>query len=292
MHKALNSAIFCILASFLATMAMGQELETPKESPYNENSYDRFLWGFRAGINATTPHFEDADARKALGAETSIGWTIGAVGQFKLTNRWAFQSELGYSKKVSSFSFDTDGSVNRMSMDFIDISLLLRRRFWFSWGKDIRSDVFVGIGPNINYMLGASGTSIAVDGQSYPYNIVIDGTPDANFNNLYLNGVNRWLFGIDIGVGINAPISPKQKVFVEFRASLGQTNLGSESSSVYINQAGFNGSMFQQNLLKSNLKTFSITAAYTFTFNYAKSHMGKSTKDSMVKKRKPKRRKR
>lgn len=271
---------------------MGQELETSKENPFDEKSYDRFLWGIRGGLNVTTPHFEYADARQALGAQSSLGWTLGAVGQFKLTNRWAFQSEIGYSKKVSSFSFDSDGSVNKMSMDFVDISLLLRRRFMFTWGKNIHSDVFFGVGPNINYWFGAQGTGVSSTGEAYDYNIVIDGTPDANFQNLYLNGVNRWLFGIDLGVGINAPITPKQKIFLEFRASLGQTNLGSNSSSVYINQAGFNGSMFQQNLLKSNLKTFSITAAYTFSFNYAKSHMGKSTKDKMIKKRKTKRRKR
>jgi len=292
MLKPLNSAILCFVTSFLPLLVMGQELETSKENPFDEKSYDRFLWGIRGGLNVTTPHFEYADARQALGAQSSLGWTLGAVGQFKLTNRWAFQSEIGYSKKVSSFTFDSDGSVNKMSMDFVDISLLLRRRFMFTWGKSIHSDVFIGIGPNINYWFGAQGTGVSSTGESYDYNIVIDGTPDANFQNLYLNGVNRWLFGIDLGVGINAPITPKQKIFLEFRASLGQTNLGSNSSSVYINQAGFNGSMFQQNLLKSNLKTFSITAAYTFSFNYAKSHMGKSTKDKMIKKRKTKRRKR
>lgn len=292
MLKPLNSAFFCIAAIFLPLLAMGQELETSKESPFDEKSYERFLWGFRGGLNFTTPHFEYADARQALGAQTSLGWTLGAVGQFKLTNRWAFQAEAGYTKKIMSFTFDSDGSINKMSMDFIDVSLLLRRRFMFTWGKDIRSDVFVGIGPNINYWFGAKGTGVSATGESYDYNIVMDGTPDANFNNLYLNGINRWLFGIDLGVGINAPITPKQKVFVEFRATLGQTNLGDASSTVFINQAGFNGSMFQQNLLKANLKTFSVTAAYTFSFNYAKSHMGKSTKDKMIKKRKskPKRR--
>lgn len=292
MFNALNSLIFCIVTTFLTVVTVvGQELETPKESPFDVHSYDKFIWGFRAGLNVTTPHFEDPDARKALDGQPTIGWTIGALGQFKLTNRYAFQAELGYSKKTSRFTYDGGASENRMDMDFIDLSLLLRRRYMFEWGKNIRSDVFIGVGPNINYWLSAQGTFNNPSG-STPYNIIMDGTPDANYNNMYLNGVNRWLFGIDLGVGINAPITAHQKIFIEFRATLGQTNLGGSGSEAFINLVGFNGSTFQQNLLKSNLKTFSITAAYTFSTNYVESKMGRSNKDNMIKKRKTKRRKR
>ncbi|MBL7852378.1 MAG: PorT family protein [Cyclobacteriaceae bacterium] len=291
MFKTLNSAIFCFVTSVLPALVMGQELETPKETPFAAKSYEKFLWGFRAGINVTTPHFEDPDARSVLNGLPTVGWTVGGVAQFKLSERYAFQTEVGYTRKTSRFTFDADNSENRMDMDFLDISLLLRRRFYFSWGKDIHSDVFIGVGPNINYWFGASGTITTFSGET-PYNIVIDGTPDANYNNMYFNGVNSWLYGIDIGVGINAPISARQKVFVEFRATLGQTNLGEPSGTAFINLVGFNGSTFQQNLLKQNLKTFSITASYTFAFNYLESKMGHSTKDKMIKKRKTSKRKR
>lgn len=291
MFKVLNSAILCIVTSFLPTLVTGQELETPKESPFDAKSYEKFLWGIRGGLNVTTPHFEDADAQAAFTSLPTLGWTLGAVAQFKLTNRYAFQAEVGYSRKSSRFTFDTDGSENRLDMDFVDISLLLRRRLNFEWGKNIRSDLFIGVGPNINYWLGASGSITTYSGET-PYNVVIDGVPDANYNNMYFNGVNQWLFGIDLGVGINAPISPKQKIYVEFRASLGQTNLGRSSSTSSINLVGFGGSLLQENLLKQNLKTFSITAAYTFSLNYLESKMGHSTKEKMIKKRKPAKRKR
>lgn len=289
--KATISSILGIIATFLPVLVVGQEIETPKESPFDVHSYEKFLWGIRAGFNVTTPHFEDADARDELHSQTTLGYTIGAVAQFKLTNRYAFQAEVGYSRKTHRFTFEPDLSENRMDMDIIDMSLLLRRRFMVEWGKSIRSDIFIGVGPNINYWMDATGLITTSAGES-PYNIVFDGVPDANYNNMYLNGINRWLFGIDIGAGINFPITPKQKVFVELRASLGQTNLGGSSSSAFINLIGFGGSAFQENLLKSNLKSFSITAAYTFSLNYMQSKMGRSSKDKMEKRKKPAKRKR
>lgn len=291
MFKTLNSAIFCIVTSVLPALVLGQDLETPKESPFAAKSYEKFLWGFRAGLNVTTPHFEDPDARNVLNGLPTVGWTIGGVAQFKLSERYAFQSEVGYTRKTSRFTFDADHSENRLDMDFVDISLLLRRRFVFTWGKDIHSDVFIGAGPNINYWFGASGMITTFSGET-PYDVVIDGVPDANYNNMYLNGVNSWLYGIDLGVGINAPITAHQKLFIEFRATLGQTNLGEPSGTAFTNLVGFNGSTFQQNFLKQNLKSFSITASYTFSFNYLESRMGHSTKEKMIKKRKPAKRKR
>ena len=292
MLKILNSTFLALVTSLLPLLTLAQEPET-KTSPFSALSYEKFLWGFRAGLNVTTPHFDDPDVRKLLDAQPSLGWTLGAVAQVKLTERYAFQAELGYTNKTSRFLYDNGGAENKMAMDFLDMSLLLRRRFNLNWGKSIHSDIFIGVGPNINYWLSAQGTLTTIDVEpAFDYNVVMDGTPDANYSNMYLNGVNRWLFGIDLGVGINAPISARQKIFLEFRATLGQTNLGTSSSTSFMNIVAFNGSTFQQNLLQQNLKTFSITAAYTFSFNYLESKKGHSTKDRLVKKKKPAKRKR
>lgn len=287
MSQTLNSTIFYLVTSFLPVLVQGQEVKEPKQSPFSAKSYEKFSWGFRGGINMTTPHFEDVDARKSLDAKPSIGWTIGALAQFKLTNQYSFQTEVGFTQKTSRFLYEQGTKENEMTLHFTDISLLLRRKIKFEWGKNIQSDFIISFGPNINYWIDAKGKMGSVDGSPTEYEVVMDGTPDANYNNMYLNGVNRWLFGIDLGIGVNAPITSKQKVYVEFRASLGQTNLGTSTSTSSINLIGFDGSDFQENLLKANLKTFSITAAYTFSFNYFESKTGHSTKDKL---NKPKRR--
>lgn len=290
MFKMLNSTILCLVTSFLPVLVGAQEVEKAKESPFAAKSYEKFAWGFRAGLNMTTPHFADVDARKSLDAQPTLGWTVGAVGQFKLTDRYAFQTEVGFSQKTSRFVYDQGVNENTMVMHFVDMSLLLRRRFNFEWGKKIQSDFIVSIGPNITYWLNAKGSIASGDGTPFEYEVVMEGTPDANYNNMYLNGVNRWLFGVDLGIGANAPITSKQKIYVEVRATLGQTNLGTNGSTSFMNLIGFGGSDFQENLLKANLKTFSITAVYTFSYNFFESKTGHSTKDKLMKK-KPNRKK-
>lgn len=284
----------CFVTILLPFLAQTQDEEASKANPFEAKSYEKFAWGFRAGLNMTTPHFADVDARKSLDAQPTLGWTIGILTQFKLTDRYAFQTEVGYSQKTSRFLFDKGNGENEMVMHFVDMSLLLRRRFAFEWGKNIQSDFIISVGPNVNYWVNARGKITTGGGSPFEYNVVMDGTSDANYNNMYLNGVNRWLFGIDLGIGVNAPITSKQKIYVEFRGTLGQTNLGTNSSTSFINLIGFGGSDFQQNFLKANLKTFSVTAAYTLSYNYFESKTGHSTKDNLLKKksnRKKKRRK-
>ncbi|MDZ4715662.1 MAG: porin family protein [Cytophagales bacterium] len=281
MFKILNSVILCVVTNLAPFLGLGQDHVKPKFSPFSAKAYDKISWGFRAGISMTTPHFADVDARKILDAQPTLGWTAGALVQFKLNAKYAFQTEFGYSQKTSVFIYDQGFSRNEMVMNFVDASMLLRRKIPFEWGKEIESEFIISIGPNVNYWLDAKGNMKSGDGAGLDYTVVFDEVPDANYNNLYLNGINRALFGIELGIGVNAPITARQKVYVEFRATLGQTNLGTTKSTSYIDIVGFGGSTFQEHLLKSNLKTFSISAAYTFSYNYFNARKGHSTKDKL-----------
>src|SRR6185369_10693865 len=118
------------------------------------------------------------------------------------------------------FSYGGGVSENKFTMQFIEFSGALRRRFDFKLKKNVQSELFIHAGPNVDYWLSGSGEMPA------PYEVVFDQPADGNYHNLYFNGVNRWLFGIDLGVGMIAPITSKQKITVELRATLGQTNLG------------------------------------------------------------------
>lgn len=288
MVKTLNSTILCLVTILLPVLSQAQQVAKPKFSPFSSKAYDKVSWGFRAGFNLTTAHFADVDARKSLDASPSLGWTIGALAQFKLNAKFAFQTEVNYLEKTSRFSYDQGNSQNEMTMHFADITMLLKRKFTFFWGKNIESEIHLSAGPNMSYWLDAKGQMKVGDGPDLTYDVVMNGAPDGNYNNLYINGVNRWLFGIDLGIGFNAPITPRQKIYVEFRATLGQTNLGTPTGTSYMNLIGFGGSDFQQNLLQANLKTFSLTAAYTFSYNYFDARKGHSTKDKLY--RKPKHR--
>ena len=278
--------IFCPIPGFC------QNEPEKKESPFSAKSYERFSWGARIGPNVTFPHFSDPDAKSSMDPLPAMGFVVTGITQFRLGERYSFVAEIGYSQKTSKFSYANGNSENTLHMQFTEMSMALRRRFNFKLKKDVYSEFYIHAGPNVDYWISGKGQMATGDGPPAVYNVVFDQTPDGNYNNLYLNGVNRWLFGIDLGIGANAPITPKQKIYIEFRATLGQTNLGTNSSTSYINLIGFGGSDIQQNLLKSNLKSFTISAAYTFSYNYLSARTGHSTKDNLKKKKKKRGKKR
>ncbi len=287
-YRLMNS-ICCLIVTILCHLdGFSQEKSAPKESPFSAKTYERFSWGARIGPNVTFPHFSDPDAKTSMSSLPAIGFVVTGLTQFRMGDHYSFVAEVGYSQKTSKFSFANGNSENSLHMQFFETSMALRRRFNFKLRKDVYSEFYIHAGPNIDYWISGKGQISTGDGPPAAYNVVFDKTPDGNYNNMYLNGVNRWLFGIDLGVGANAPISAKQKIYVELRATLGQTNLGANSGTSYINLIGFGGSDIQQNLLKSNLKSFTISAAYTFSYNYLAAKTGHSTKDSLRKKKKKK----
>jgi len=264
---------------------IAQEKSVPKESPFSSKTYERFSWGVRIGPNVTLVHFADPDAKNTMSPIPAIGFVVTGIAQFRLGERYSFVTEVGYSHKTSQFSYGNGIDENKLDMQFVEFSGALRRRFNFKFSKNVDSELFFHAGPNVDYWLSGSGTMPA------PYEVVFDQPDGGNYHNLYCNGVNRWLFGIDLGVGMIAPITPKQKITVELRATLGQTNLGTNSSTAYINLIGFAGSDLQQNILKSNLKTFTLSVAYTFSYNKLTAHTGHSNKDNIKKKSRSRRKK-
>ena len=286
MYQKLNPVIFILVTLVPTISGLAQGNEGPKESPFSIKTYDRFSWGARIGPNVTFVHFADPDAKSSMSSLPAIGFIATAIAQFRLGDYYYFTPEVGYSQKTSRFTFGNGASENNLRMQFVEISMGLRRRFEFNLKKGVVSEFYIHAGPNINYWIAGSGEISTGDLPPLQYDVVFNQPPDGNYYKMYFNGVNRWLYGIDLGIGANAPITPRQKVYVEIRATLGQTNLGTNSSTSNINIIGFGGSDIQQNILKSNLKAYTISAAYTFSYNYAQSKSGHSTKDKLVKKKK------
>jgi len=250
----------------------------------NQNlSAQNFSLGLKAGPNIAIGRFKDSDLRKQFNAEPVFGFTAGGIILFPLKNRYSFLSEVAYASSGKKLKFNSDEWINTARFNFIDFSMALRKSFPFQLRPDVRSNIFVNIGPKISYWLNAKG-NIGAGGDPTDYDIVFEQTPDGNLFVNYYNNINRWLFGVDIGVGGDAPITSKQNVHVEARFSLGQTNLGKADSSSTLEILGF------EDDLRMNLKTFTLSATYTFDFDLRESKMGKSTKDKVVKKKKQRKR--
>ena len=159
----------------------------------------------------------------------------------------------------------------------VDIGMQLRKSFTFMLKKNTPADAFVNMGPEINYWYKANG-KYESDGNSVPYNVVVTDVHGTDFYTMYTRDVNRWLFGIGIGAGLKAPLGRNQHLTTEIRFVSGHTFLGKENST-YIPILEFNRPGKEENIdtFKTNLKTLSISVAYSFDFDVQQRRKGKST---------------
>lgn len=238
-----------------------------------------FSLGVKAGPSITTGRFQDSDLRNIYRNKIKFGYTAGGFISFPLAKDYSFVAETSFSSKGKKLKINNEGWINNATFNFIDLSMALRKSYNYQIRPDIRSKIFLNIGPNIEYWLNGKG-ELEVAGDARKYDIIFDPEPNlATNNNLYENP-NRWLFGIDFGVGMDAPINPHQRVMAELRFTFGQTNLGKDNSSSTIELLGF------QDDLRMNLKTLSLTIGYAFSFDLKESKMGRSTKDKVIKRKK------
>jgi hypothetical protein len=234
----------------------------------------KFYLGAKAGPLISWQAFGDKYDKKAFDKVPPVlGYYGGGIIGFPLSKDYSFQTEAGFSQKGRKLVYLQGGPggapvEHKATYYFIDLSMMLRREFPLRLGKDIPSKWFLNIGPNINYWLAGKG----VIQDRYKYKIVFDEPNDGNYNNMYLNDVNRWLFGVDFGAGFHAPLRGNRRLMTEFRFTSGHTFYGKrDSHDIEILN-------FQDNL-RSNQKVFSITVAYIVDMDIRQLRTGKSTKD-------------
>ena len=237
----------------------------------------KYSVGVKASPLISWPAFGDKEEKELFSREVSLGFAAGGVLSFPLKHDFDLFVEGGYSSKGRRMKNKDNGWVNNSRFGFIDGALLLRKSYKFRLEKNIPSFFYLNIGPEVSYWATAKG-DILVDGHANPYEVVFNEPPDGNFNYMYLNDVNRWLFGLVIGIGVKAPMLRHQHITTELRFVSGHTFLGtSESSKIAI--------LTFDDTMMTNLKTISINLAYTFDFDVQKSRKGKSTLDRKIKRR-------
>lgn len=238
----------------------------------------KFSLGVKAGPSLSTGRFRDSDLRDQFNAKAILGFTAGGIIVFPLKNEYSFATEVGFSRKGKKLEFNEGTWTNKANFSFLDMSMALRKSFDLQIRPDVQSKIIVGIGPNVAYWMKGKG-EIDAGGPTAKYSIAFNQEPDGNFNINYYNEVNRWLFGIDLGAGFEAPITSTQRILTEVRFTFGQTNLGKANSTSSVEILGF------QDDLRMNIKTLSITATYFFSFDLKEAKMGRSTKDKMIKRK-------
>jgi hypothetical protein len=264
--------ISILLFSFFLTYCQTSTAQETKRAPEAQ----RYSIGLKFGPSVTFPSYPDKELRDLFSSKPKFGY--GGMGfiSFPLSKtRYSYFAEAGYAVRGRKYSTET-GGLNNQTFQFAELSMGLRRSFDLKLKKNVPTKWFINVGPNVQYWLSGKGKF----GQA-KYKMVFDPAPENSelFTN-YLSGVNRWLFGVDFGIGADAPITKKQFIRIELRATLGQTYLGKKTNSTtYANLSWIDS-------LKTNLKTISLTASYSFDFDTRARKFGKSTKDKMIRRRK------
>jgi Outer membrane protein beta-barrel domain len=246
---------------------------------YAQPQSQPFSIGVKAGPNATIVTYQDRDLQKHFDPGIVLGYFAGGFIKFPLKNEYSFASEFAYTKKGRKTNFNSNWQ-NKANYHFIDLSMALRRSFKIQLSKNIPAHYFFSVGPNIEYWLKGAGKVSVNPGGEAKYEVVFNGVPDANFRRNYYNDVNRWLFGIDLGIGGDAPLLKNQRIYAELRFTWGHTYMGKSNSSSYMEILNF------EDNIRASFKTLSFVMTYALDFDLRNAKKGKSTKDKEIKRKK------
>lgn len=235
----------------------------------------KFSIGPKVGAMATYTNFADIEAKPPLSSSVKMGFLVGGIIDFPLKKNYSFQFETGFSQQGRVHT-DADGWEWNNTYYFTDFALALKKYMRVKIKKDVVTNLYVGLGPNVNYWLAGNGRLTAPIVEDY--NLAFDQVPNGSYNTLFVNNVNRWLFGLNLGVGFMAKTKQDQKIITEFRLTWGQTYLGERNSATY-NVIDFGN----RDNMKANLKTLSVSVSYVFDKDLRNLKKGKSTKGGSLK---------
>ncbi len=264
--KIINCLIFFALIVAGSESAFAQKV-------YRVPNTQRFFLGIKAGALTAWTAYGDSDLQDEFSPSPTVGFNASGLVNFSLKKDYSFQSEFGFSRMGRKVHFNDHSWTNTATYNFLDFSMLLRRSFKLKVLKDIPSNWYFNIGPNIKYWLNGKG-NLESPGLPQPYSIIFDSESKREYDKMYYYDVNRWLFGMDIGLGTNVGTLKGQQVMVELRFMYGHTYLGNKNS---VTPESINVLGFDDNLL-ANFKVLSLTMAYTLDFYSGQSKMGKSNR--------------
>ena len=249
----------------------------------NMVSAQKYSIGLRAGGSLNWASFRDRYQKDTFAIKPSMGFNAGALIGFPLKNNYSVIIEGGFSQKARILK--EEGILeNHATYRFVDGSLLLRKAYKFNLAKNIPGEWFFNIGPEVAYWLSGEGYFTGGEGgPRYPYVIEFDRAPDGNMKYLYYNSANRWLFGLVLGVGMKAPLKNNTAISAELRFISGHTNLG-QNKYEYPVREWYSSLLNYNDTMRMNLKTISLSVAYTYDFDKKEARKGKSTLKKKLKK--------
>lgn len=241
--------IIFIFSTFLSYSTIGQS----------------FKLGVGGSIHAFSTHLADDEQKETFKTQWDLGYSPGFFTNIMFASDFSLQTEFYYTWQGRKLTTIETNWQHRARYQYIEIPVLLRKTFDVKLYKDITTRWYINAGPNIKYW--ARGKGDILTGANIPleYKVVFGAPPDDAFPTeyMYLNNVNRLLFGLSAGLGFSIEVLKSNTLFFEMRYTQGQTYFGEKDSAQY-NVLDF------QDTMKANSRIITFTACYMMEFNYFK----------------------
>jgi hypothetical protein len=262
----------CLQADFFKKLVYGLLATSAVICFCSSTSYaQKFSFGVKGGALVSKTVHNDRDLKSEFASKFKIGGNTSMLINFPLTKPYAWQTEFGYAFMGRRNVQIEPNWENNMGFHYLESAMGLQRFFRLNIKENAVTRGYFSFGPNINYMMGGSGR-IITPALTERYRMKFEPSPEEGADPLdnYITNENRWLFGLNFGVGFDMVTQRGQKFITELRYTLGHTNIGQADSS----QMKILG--FEDNWA-ANYRVINLSVAYVFDFDLQKAKKGKST---------------
>ncbi|MDH5365808.1 MAG: PorT family protein [Cyclobacteriaceae bacterium] len=248
--------------------------------------YGQIYWGPKGSIQGYKTVFDDKSVNDTLDSKMRLGFTLGGFVNVPLKDHYSLIAELSYVRRGRKNIIKSDqGRLTHISKyNFIELPMMIRREFVLNIKENMKSAWYMEIGPNISYWLGGGGEFKNV-AEPFTYDVKFKAPDNTTDDVMFITNENRFLFGLEIGAGINLQTRAREFVGIELRYTYGQTFLGKINSEVTLSNSFI---QFTDNII-ANYRVVGINATYNFMLDVREFKKGASISG---KKKKVKRKKR
>lgn len=213
-------------------------------------------YGVKGGAQLSLFTSDDRTFRKSVKTQPRPGYHAGFVLSFKVKDRYFLHTEYLYSTKGKVNRGKIDKVLeDRITYNYIEVPLLYNIHFKGSLGNTREFKWYAGAGPLFSYWLGGKGwiNSDEFAENNFPpfeYKIRFGerGEDLKDFDIIYMNDVNRFQLGFNMGGGILLEPANSGKIMVDLRFELGHSWMGTATSTDYVLPVTYDDSLKGRNL--------------------------------------------
>lgn len=229
--------------------------------------------GFKVGTQLSRPYYDDATFYNEFATEYSLGFNVGGVVNWKVSDNFALHTELLYSQVNKQLVGTDQYTMNRDRLNYLVVPVLLRGSAPVG-----HAEVYLNAGPSISYWLGGQGFVRHPELDEFGFETshrIAFGEKEKNDSYtdevVRITNANRFQLGLDMGAGVMVPLQDRY-LMVDLRYSWGHTNMAKDDAQ-YLGFFGYNDDLSYAN------HSFSVSCAYLLEFDLVKlTRKGKITK--------------